>query len=176
MLSTGALLPLHPNSFPVSWTHCLQVKVQSLLCGHGGTLWPPPPQPASPAWVPSTGPRPGLPPYRQQRMDTGDRSLAQLTLLFLEEQTEDQRNQVACPRSNSRAEIKTPDQGSLFGVLAKGSKVARLRSVRRSWGAALYSDPWEKTGSRSVKWPLVYPARSNFQRSLHVECHTVCPP
>lgn len=30
--------------------------------------------------------------------------------------------------SNSRAEMKTPDQGSLFGVLATGSKVAGLRS------------------------------------------------
>lgn len=92
--------------------------------------------------------------------------------VFAEEQTENQRGQVVCPRSNSRAETNNPGQSSLFGVPAIASKAAGLGLVRRSCGPLDTQTPGRKQEADQQSGPT----RSNSQRSLHMGCHTVCPP
>lgn len=103
-------------------------------------------QPTLPAGVPSAGVRPGSVPVDSsgwtQGAGTSESTPASLSVLW--EQTEDQRNRGACPRSNSRAEINTPGQGSLFGVPAIGSKGAGPRSVRRNCGQLHTQTPGRK--------------------------------
>lgn len=90
--------------------------------------------------------------------------------LFPEEPAEDQRNQALCPRSNSRAETKTPGQGSPFEALAIASKAARLGSVRWSCGQLDTQTPGRKqeADQKSGHWDT--PQDQTLKDVLHVGC------